>query len=180
MRRLSYSPRPATEDDLEQVAEIERLSIQPPWTRAAFASELSKNTSKFWVITDDATDEKVLAYAVIHFPAEQAHLVTFAVHPEFRRSGLGKYLIRRLLHYVIRRGGTSIVLEVRKGNSAAIQLYQGLGFIVIHTLPRFYPDGEDAFSMIFKATEVLPVNDPIVDFDSDSDNTGGGGKPTLN
>lgn len=180
MRKLSYSPRPATVDDLDQVAEIERQSIRPPWTRAAFAAELEKETSRFWVITDDETDEKVLAYAVFHFPAEQAHLVTFAVHPEFRRAGLGAYVIRRLLQYVFRRGGTSVVLEVRKGNSAAIHLYQSLGFVVIHTQPRFYPDGEDAFSMIFQAAAELPTGDPVVDFDSDSDNTGGGGKPTLN
>lgn len=180
MRRLAYSPRPATEDDLAQVVDIEQKSIVPPWTRAAFAAELEKKTSRFWVVTDDASDEKVLAYAVFHFPGDQAHLVTFAVHPEFRRGGLGGYLIRRLLHYVIRRGGASVVLEVRKGNAAAIHLYQSLGFVVIHTIPRFYPDGEDAFSMIFKADRDLSTGDPVVDFETDSDNTGGGGKPTLN
>lgn len=180
MKRLNYSPRPATEDDLEQVAEIEKKSIVPPWTRAAFAAELEKKISRFWVITDDESDEKVLAYAVFHFPAEQAHLVTFAVHPEFRRAGLGAYLIRRLLQYVIRRGGTSVVLEVRKGNNAAIHLYQTLGFVVIRTLPRFYPDGEDAFSMIFQVERDVATGDPVVDFETDSDNTGRGGKPTLN
>lgn len=180
MKKLGYSPRPASEDDLDQVAEIERQSITPPWTRAAFAAELDKKTSRFWVVTDDETDEKVLAYAVFNFPADQAHLVTFAVHPQFRRSGLGGYLLRRLLEYVFRRGGKSVVLEVRKGNAAAIHLYQGLGFVVIHTVPRFYPDGEDAFSMIFQAKAELPTGDSTVDFEDDSDNTGGGGKPTLN
>ena len=34
--------------------------------------------------------------------------------------------------------------------------------------------------MIFQAAAEVPTGDPIVDFDSDSDNTGGGGKPTLN
>ena len=58
-------------DDLEQVVDIEQRSIQPPWTRAAFAAELDKPSSRFWVLTDDETDKLVVAYAVFSFPAEQ-------------------------------------------------------------------------------------------------------------
>jgi ribosomal-protein-alanine N-acetyltransferase len=181
MRKFPYSTRPATDDDLEQVAEIEKRSIQPPWTRAAFAAEINKPTGRFWVLTDDETDSRVVAYAVFNFPADQAHLVTFAVHPDFRRQGLGVYLIRRLIAYVMRKGGTSVVLEVRKGNAAAVQLYQSLGFVVIHTVPKFYPDGEDAFSMIYKTDRDRLTGDPDVDFDSDNGDTpAGGSKPTLN
>ncbi len=131
-------------------------------------------------MTDDETDEKVMAYAVFSFPAEQAHIVTFAVHPDFHKSGLGTYLLRRVINYVMRRGGTSIVLEVRRGNEAAVHLYQALGFVVIRTLLRFYPDGEDGFAMIFQVDQNRPTLDAEVDFDFDSDNTGSGGKPTLN
>jgi [ribosomal protein S18]-alanine N-acetyltransferase len=180
LRKLRLSPRPATEDDLDQVAEIEKLSIAPPWTRAAFAAELDKKTGRFWVLTEDDHDDRVLAYAVFSFPAEQAHLVTFAVHPDFRKMGLGSYMLRRLIQYVLRRGGESIVLEVRKSNQAAVHLYQSLGFVVVHTISRFYPDGEDGFSMIFRMQTSVLTGDPEVDFDSDSDHTGGGGKPTLN
>ncbi len=177
MRKFPYSARPATEDDLDQVAEIEKRSISPPWTRAAFASEIDKTTGRFWVLTDDETDSKVVAYAVFTFPADQAHLVTFAVHPDFRRQGIGAYLIRRLIHYVMRKGGNSVVLEVRKSNTGAVHLYQSMGFVVIHTMPRFYPDGEDAFSMIFKADLDRFVGDTDIDFDDDSDTNG---KPTFN
>lgn len=178
MRKLLYSPRPATSEDLDQVVAIEEKSIQPPWTRAAFAAELEKKTSRFWVVTDDESDEKVMAYAVISFPAEQAHLVTFAVHPEFRRAGIGKYLLNRLIQYVTRRRGESIVLEVRKGNAAAVQLYQSMGFVVVHTIPRFYPDGEDAYSMIYKVDRNPILEQAEVDFESDSADTSSGGKPT--
>jgi [ribosomal protein S18]-alanine N-acetyltransferase len=177
---MSYSPRPATIDDLEQVAEIEKKSIRPPWSREAFAAELDKSTSQFWVVTDDETDEKVLAYGVLSFPAEQAHLVTFAVHPQFRRQGLGAYLLRQLINFVSRKKGESIVLEVRKSNSAAIQLYQALGFVVIHAMPRFYPDGEDAFSMIYKTDRNKPTGDAEVDFEGDPEEPGSGGRQNLN
>lgn len=177
MKKLEYSPRPASIDDLDQAVEIDKNSNNPPWTREAFRAELDKTSSRFWVITDDETDAKVMAFAVFSFPSEQAHLHTFAVHPEYRRAGLGNYLMRRMIHYVMRRNGQSIVLEVRKSNSPAIQLYQNLGFTVIHTMPRFYPDGEDAYSMIFKVdrSQLIAAE---VDFDADFPDTGAGGKPT--
>jgi len=168
MKRVEFSPRPATEADLDQVAEIERQSIAPPWTRSAFAAELEKKHSRFWVLTDNATDEKVLAYSVLSFPGEQAHLLTFAVHPEQRRKGLGIYLLRRLIAYVQRRGGESVVLEVRRSNAPALQLYQSLGFIITHTITRLYPDGEDGYSLLYKISRDEPTGDAIVDFDSDS------------
>jgi ribosomal-protein-alanine N-acetyltransferase len=180
MKRFPYTPRPASGDDLDQVTEIEKSSIKPPWPRAAFAAELDKKHGRFWVLTDDETDEKVVAYAVFSFPAEQAHLVTFAVHPEYRRQGLGVYLLRRLIHYVMRKGGESVVLEVRKGNATAVGLYQGLGFVVLHTIPKFYPDGEDAFSMIFKANQNRLTGDAEVDFDTDNGDTPRGGRSNLN
>lgn len=180
MKKFPYSTRPASEDDLDQVAAIEALSIRPPWSRAAFAAEIGKPTGRFWVLTDDETDAIVTAYAVFSFPADQAHLVTFAVHPDFRRKGLGVYLIRRLIHYVMRRGGNSVVLEVRKNNAAAVQLYQSLGFVVIHTVPRFYPDGEDAYSMIYKTERDRLTGDADVDFDTDPEEPGAGGKSNFN
>lgn len=167
MKKHGYSPRPATDDDLDQVAAIERNYFQPPWSKEAFRAELGKKTAQFWVLTDDETDQKVLAYIVFSFPGEQAHIQTFAVKPEERRRGLGKYLLRQVIAFVMRKKGESIVLEVRKGNKEAVPLYQSLGFIVLHTTSRFYPDGEDAYSMIYRTEQSRLTGDPDVDFESD-------------
>lgn len=145
-----FSPRPACIDDVPQVAEIEARSIRPPWSEESFAAEIGKSHAHFWVVTDDETDSNVLAYVVFSFPAEQAHIQTIAVHPEQRRRGIGEFLIRRMISFVMRKGGDSIVLEVRKRNEAAIRLYQRLGFVVVRSMKGFYPDGEDGFAMIYK------------------------------
>jgi len=166
--RLTHIPRPATEDDLEKVAEIEAKSILPPWKTEAFAAELKKSHSHFWVLTDEETDQNIIGYLVFHFPAEQAHLLTYAIDPHHRRQGWGKILLRQMISFVIRNGGQSLILEVRKGNTAAVQLYQSLGFVVIRTLPRFYPDGEDGFVMLYSTEQKKLTGDP--DFDSDDGN----------
>ena len=148
--RVKVSPRPATEEDLEQVAGMEKKLIHPPWALEAFRAEIDKKHSEFWVLTDDESDSKIFAYIVFAFPAEQAHIQTFAVNPDYSRQGHGKHLLRFVVSYVMRNKGESIVLEVRKNNKAAVQLHQDTGFIVIHTIKNFYPDGEDAYSMIYK------------------------------
>ncbi len=133
---------------MAQVAAIEAKSIRPPWSESAFKAELDKKHANFWVVTDDETDELVMAYAVFSFPGDQAHLQTIAVHPGHRRKGLAALLVRKLISYVMKKGGESVILEVRKSNLAALQLYQNLGFVVVRTLK--YPDGEDGFALLFK------------------------------
>ncbi len=166
---MGFSPRPATEDDLDQIVAIDKTANSPPWSRPAFQSELEKKQTHFWVVTEDEDDDQILAYAVVAAPAEQAHLQTFAVHPSQRRRGLGSYLMRQLIAFLMRQKVDSLVLEVRRGNAAAIQLYQSLGFVVIHTMKSFYPDGEDAFSMIYLMERNKLSGDPDVDFDADTD-----------
>ncbi len=55
-----YSLRPASDDDLAQVLEIENKSYPLPWTAEAFTQELEKPYSSFLVLTDDETDSKAV------------------------------------------------------------------------------------------------------------------------
>lgn len=177
MRRLGYSHRPATEEDLSQVAQIEVAAIRPPWSREAFAAEIGKAHHHFWVITDDETDCQVLAYAVFSFPAEQAHIQTIAVRPESLRQGIGRHLLRQIIAFVMRKKGESVILELRQSNQAALKLYQSLGFVVIRSLPKLYPDGEDAFVMVYKTDPRRISDEQEADFEAED---GHDGKQNLN
>ncbi len=169
MRRLNYSLRPAAEDDIPQVVEIEARSNRPAWSAQAFQNELVKPHAHFWVVTDNETDSKVLAYTVFALPADQAHIQTVAVHPEHRRHQLGTHLVRQIISFAMRQEAESLILEVRKGNEPAVKLYQNMGFVVIRTVPKFYPDGEDAYVMVYKTEREKLTGDPDVDFDTDED-----------
>ncbi len=166
MKKRGYSARPASESDVPSVARIELATIQPPWKETQFLQELEKKFSQFWVVTDDETDEQLFGYVVFSFPAEQAHIQTIAVDPKFQRTGIASYLIRKVIQFVSNKKGESIILEVRAGNSAAIQFYQKIGFVILRTLRKFYPDGEDGFVMIYKIDQKK-----IGKGDADDDNT---------
>ncbi|WP_169976180.1 GNAT family N-acetyltransferase [Tautonia rosea] len=58
----------------------------------------------------------------------RAGLIDVKVADESRRQGLGKYLIREVIRYHIQRGIHAIAVQTRAPNTAAIALYQSLGF----------------------------------------------------
>ncbi|RLE67442.1 MAG: hypothetical protein DRJ43_07425 [Thermoprotei archaeon] len=75
-------------------------------------------------------------------------MISIAVHPEWRRRGVGKRLMLQLLEKMRRMGVRWVRLEVRVSNEAAINLYRRLGFSIEGVLKGYYRDGEDAYLMI--------------------------------
>jgi ribosomal-protein-alanine N-acetyltransferase len=81
--------------------------------------------------------------------ADEIHLVTIAVEPEMRRRGIASVLLNSLLDSDLARDKRLVTLEVRAGNTAAIELYRRYGFREVALRPRYYPDNhEDALVML--------------------------------
>ena len=142
-----FSPRPMTEDDLEQVLAIERASSPAPWTADHFRSEWDKSHSRSLVLTDDETDEQVVGFIVFWCLGHQGHILEVATHPEHRRRGLGKRLVQLAVQHALREQMQEILLEVRTSNDAAVRLYQSNSFDIRQIRRRFYSNGEDAYVM---------------------------------
>jgi ribosomal-protein-alanine N-acetyltransferase len=82
----------------------------------------------------------VLARAV----ADEAEILTIAVTPDRRRSGLGTALMGVAMAGARERGAVSMFLEVAVTNVAARALYGRHGFVEVGHRPRYYPGGGDA------------------------------------
>jgi len=154
---MNASPRPATPDDLEQVLKIESQSFPHPWTRSQFQAELERPYSRFYVLTDDETDEFVHGYIVYWLQAEGVSLLTVAIHPDDRGLGLGPKLLRTMVNEAVRDEIPKVMLEVRSSNLAAIKLYEKLGFKETHARPHFYQNGETAIVMELKTSELSGI-----------------------
>jgi ribosomal-protein-alanine N-acetyltransferase len=75
------------------------------------------------------------------------HIITIDVIPEARRSGVGSGLLNAAEERLQSAGGTQVRLETAVNNSAALAFYKRHGYAVARTIPRYYPDGLDAFVM---------------------------------
>lgn len=142
-----WNPRPATEDDLPEMVAIENQLHLAPWTLEHFREEMAKPYAQVWVMTDDETDSLVAAYIAFRVLFEECEILNIAVARPYRSLGLAKRLIRSAVTFAVKQGVRQVVLDVRKSNLPAIQLYHGLGFEIHQIRKEFYSDGEDAYSM---------------------------------
>lgn len=143
----SSSLRPATRDDLAEICRIETAVHVAPWTEQHFVDELQKPYSEFLVMTDDDTDTQVAGYIVYWLMFDECQILNVAVDLPYRGLGFAKLMIRRAVQAALKKEIRKVTLDVRRGNKAAIQLYQGLGFTITSVRKAFYSNGEDAYQM---------------------------------
>jgi len=139
--------------DLDQVMAIENVSFPDPYNRLTFRL-LRRWVKEGFIVAEDGG---IVGYAIAETQGTRGHIISIAVSPKSRRSGVGAALLQELL----RRMGPnveSLFLEVRAGNRAAIQMYEKFSFRKTGDVrSRYYPDGEDAIIMARELTRPEPV-----------------------
>jgi ribosomal-protein-alanine N-acetyltransferase len=140
--------------DVPAVHEIDVLSFSLPWPERSFRFELTENpVSRAWV---SEVDGKIAAMLVLWFIVDEAHIATIAVHPDFRRQGLGEQILLFALRAARNEGAQRVFLEVRAGNTAAQAMYKKFGFEVAGVRPGYYKDNnEDALLMNLERFDYL-------------------------
>lgn len=137
--------RPLVEEDLPAVLAIEETSFLSPWTRSSFLHELSGPHSQLTVAERHG---EIVGYLCCWHVADEVQILDIAVHPDFRRQGIGERLLRHAFVSGQRKGAQSANLEVRRGNLPAIALYKKFGFREAAIRQRYYTNGEDALIMV--------------------------------
>ncbi|HET9761982.1 MAG TPA: ribosomal protein S18-alanine N-acetyltransferase [Casimicrobiaceae bacterium] len=138
--------RPLDENDIREVAALERESHAAPWTAGNFTDALAAG----YGMTVGVIDSVIVAYGVLLYAPGEAQILNLTVAPEARRRRVGRTLLRRLVADARARGASQCFLEVRVSNVAAIGLYSGEGFAPIARRIGYYPAGagrEDAIVM---------------------------------
>lgn len=137
--------RAMTSADAHAVAELELKIFAMPWSREDFFREMRNELAEYVV---GELDGQIVAYAGAWVSFNQAEVMHVAVAEELRGQGVGTLLFGELIKIVKARGATSITLEVRPSNTAAIKLYESFGLKSVGRRKGYYLDnGEDALIM---------------------------------
>ncbi|MBU6376085.1 MAG: ribosomal protein S18-alanine N-acetyltransferase, partial [Bdellovibrionales bacterium] len=131
----------------------ERAVHLSPWDESHFSAELEKSYSRILVMTDDETDSVIAGYVVFWLMFDEAQILNIAVDLPFRGLGLARSLIRQVVSHALKKNIQKVLLDVRKSNQAAIELYQSMKFSIAQARKGFYPDGEDAYTMVLWLSE---------------------------
>jgi [ribosomal protein S18]-alanine N-acetyltransferase len=81
---------------------------------------------------------------LVRVAADEAEILTLAVEPSVRRSGIGGILLREATTRAEALGARTVFLEVSIGNIAARRLYTRAGFVQVGLRPHYYSDNSDA------------------------------------
>jgi [ribosomal protein S18]-alanine N-acetyltransferase len=143
---MKFAVRKMTIDDVPTVVELDQISFSLPWPERSFRFELTDNpASRCWVAE---VDGKIVGMIVVWLLVDEAHIATIATHPDFRRKGIGKWLLSHALLHLMDEGARSSFLEVRESNLAAQDMYRKFGYEVTGRRRRYYKDNdEDAILM---------------------------------
>ena len=95
--------------------------------------------------------------ALLRIVADEAELLTIARDPVARGQGVGARLLDTCLAEAGLRGASRLYLEVAAGNTAAIGLYRGRGFICAGRRPGYYMGEAGAEDALLMSCEILPA-----------------------
>jgi ribosomal-protein-alanine N-acetyltransferase len=128
--------------DLEEVARLEaEVFPKDGWSLATWWSELAARPRRSYVVHEGA-DGVVDGYAGVDLGGEVADVMTMAVAPRARGTGLGRLLLDELVARAEADDARHLMLEVRADNTPAQQLYSARGFEVLTVRRRYYQPGD--------------------------------------
>lgn len=140
--------RLARANDAVRIAEMSRNYIESglgwSWTPARVAREIRAKNTNVIVAIDHS---QLVGFAIMSYADTEARLNLFAVHPGYRRRGIGTRMIQWLERCALVNGSGIVYLEARLGNRGARRFYECLGYSVIQHIPRYYKGREAAVRM---------------------------------
>ena len=132
---------------LEGAAALEKLCFSSPWSAKSLELLTNDGIGVGYLCTLPAApnaEPAVAAYGGMLITVDEGQITNIAVHPDYRRRGLGAAILRALLRHAKDARLESVSLEVRASNTAAIQMYRSAGFVEMGRRKGFYQKPTEA------------------------------------
>lgn len=135
----------ANDRQLRELSAIEAACFSVPLTEEQIA-RMIRDENTCWLAVRE--EDSVIAYVWVQTVLDEGYIGNVAVHPEYRRRGLGDLLLNELDRLAEERELRFLTLEVRAGNAPAIALYRKHGYAQTGLRPGYYSaPREDALLM---------------------------------
>lgn len=147
-------------EDIVEVIMVNRKCLPENYSRGTFLG-LWKEFPHLLFLAYDQEKNNVVGYIINKIDEgssffgtsetiRKAHIFSVAVLPKYRQRGIASALVGVSLKETQAKDAKEVFLEVRKSNTAAINLYREFNMEIIAVIPRYYADGEAANIMASK------------------------------
>jgi len=134
-----------THIDLVEVYALEKaIYLDDPWSMAQFREEFAGAGRQYLVAEFEG---KVVGYAGVMLAGDVTDILTLTVAPEFRRRGIAREFLKRMIDWSRNQKVEAMMLEMRVGNIEAEPLYLANGFRKIAERADYYGPGLTAVVM---------------------------------
>ncbi|HRX61108.1 MAG TPA: GNAT family acetyltransferase [Candidatus Competibacter sp.] len=140
---MSHTIRPFTEADTSAVVDLWKLcDLTRPWNDPTkdITRKLTVQPELFLLAEQEG---RIIGSVMAGYEGHRGWINYLAVHPDYRRAGLGRQLMAAAEKRLLSLGCPKINLQVRTSNAAAIGFYQSIGFAqdeVVSYGKRLIPD----------------------------------------
>jgi ribosomal-protein-alanine N-acetyltransferase len=121
--------------DLKRVISVEKKAYPHPWTIGIFRDCLRVGYHA-WVMT---LDNDIIGYGIVMLSPGEAHILNICISPDYQKKGLGRHLLRYMLKKMNQTDVDMALLEVRRSNEHAQELYKSEGFHELGVRKGYYP-----------------------------------------
>lgn len=128
------------ESNTDQLIALEKLCFAYHWTPEQFRLGLRDGAYTVLGIFDNANLAGYIAFSLIE---DEMEILNLAVHPDFRRQGLGTALLGRAFEICREKGIAKSFLDVKESNQGALNLYAKFGYTQIGVRKKYYPDTKE-------------------------------------
>jgi ribosomal-protein-alanine N-acetyltransferase len=132
--------------DLPAVLRIEDASFRVPWTEDEFVRSLRLRNVIGMVAEHQ---DMVIGYMIYELHRDSIHLLSIAVHPDFRRQGVGAAMLAKLVSKLYQRRGkiTTLASEINLDAQVFLREY---GFRATEVVKDHYRPHEDAYFFVYR------------------------------
>ena len=142
--------------DIEQVRALDILCFPTMTPPTNYQTEFVNPLAHYFVAYDNTMQSNnnfetvplILGFIGLWNLANENHIISLAVCPEFRRKGIGELLLINGLDFSLDNRATLVTLEVRVSNQEAIALYEKYGFTERGVRHAYYLDNREDASIM--------------------------------
>lgn len=131
--------RPMLLEDLPQVLLIENSRNDLHWPEYIFRNHITAGHKCFVV----EKNNKLIAYTILTFIKEEAHVANICVTTKEQNKGYGRYIMQHLLTIACNKKASKVTLHVRENKKNVCDFYRHLGFKEVNRLPNYYQFQQD-------------------------------------